>query len=75
MLLYHGDNTEVVKKNKMPENLSSVIAMITPGILRLLMENRKLDLRAAAELLYNSQLYKDFIQNNTLEKGASQCQY
>jgi len=32
--------------------------MITPGILRLLMENRKLNLEEASELLYNSYLYK-----------------
>ena len=50
----------------MEKNISSVIAMITPGILRLLMENRKLDLRAAAELLYNSQLYKD-LENESLK--------
>jgi len=66
MLLYHGNNMETVKKIKIPEGISSVIAIITPGILRLLMENRKLDLREAAELLYNSQLYKD-LENESLK--------
>jgi hypothetical protein len=32
--------------------------MITPGILNLLMKNRELSLADAAELLYNSELYK-----------------
>jgi hypothetical protein len=38
-------------------NISPVLAVITPGILRLLMENRGLELPAAAALLYGSQLY------------------
>ena len=41
----------------MEKDISPVIAMITPGILRLLMENRKLGLEEAASLLYNSLLY------------------
>ncbi len=39
-------------------NISPVIAMITPGILTLLMENRAVNLEEASSLLYNSQLYK-----------------
>jgi hypothetical protein len=42
----------------MDKNISSVIAMITPGIINLLMENRGLNLEEASDLLYNSQLYK-----------------
>ena len=42
----------------MDKNISPVIAMITPGVLCLLMENRGLKLEEAADLLYNSQLYK-----------------
>ena len=42
----------------MAKNISPVIAMITPGIINLLMENRRLDLENAAAVLYNSQLYK-----------------
>ena len=38
--------------------ISSVIAMITPGILHLLIENRGLTLKKASETLYNSELYK-----------------
>ena len=38
-------------------NISPVVAMITPGILSLLMENRTLNLEEASFLLYNSQLY------------------
>ena len=39
-------------------NISPVIAMITPGIISLLMENRGMNLEEASSLLYNSQLYK-----------------
>ena len=42
----------------MDKNISPVIAMITPGILRLLMETRGLDVEEAAGILYNSRLYK-----------------
>ncbi|MDR1192702.1 MAG: hypothetical protein LBK98_00800 [Peptococcaceae bacterium] len=42
----------------MDNNISPVIAMITPGIVNLLMENRRLSLEEASALLYNSQLYK-----------------
>ena len=40
------------------KNISSVIAIITPGIIELLMEKQKLNLDDASKLLYNSQLYK-----------------
>jgi hypothetical protein len=42
----------------MEKNISSVIAMITPGITNLLMGNRGLSVTEASDLLYNSQLYK-----------------
>lgn len=42
----------------MDKSISPVIAMITPGILNLLMENRGLSLEEASGLLYNSQLYR-----------------
>jgi hypothetical protein len=42
----------------MDNSISPVIAMITPGIANLLMENRNLSLEGASDLLYNSQLYK-----------------
>ena len=42
----------------MNESISSVIAMITPGILNLLIENRNINLEEASMLLYSSQLYK-----------------
>jgi len=42
----------------MNESISSVVAMITPGILNLLIENRNINLEEASTLLYNSQLYK-----------------
>jgi len=45
-----------MSKNK--NSISSVIAMLTPGILELLMKNRNLGLLEASDLLYNSQLYK-----------------
>lgn len=41
----------------MDKNISSVIAMITPGIINLLIENRALSLEEAAHVLYNSRLY------------------
>jgi len=40
------------------KSISPVIAMITPGIIGLLMENRGLGLEDACDVLYNSQLYK-----------------
>ena len=42
----------------MANSISSVIAMITPGIISLLMEKRGLSLEDASGILYNSQLYK-----------------
>ncbi|MCL2244652.1 MAG: hypothetical protein FWC03_09340 [Treponema sp.] len=39
------------------KNISPVIAIITPGIIRMIIENKKLDLIDASELLYNSRLY------------------
>ena len=40
------------------KNISSVIAMITPGIINLLIINKKIDLKHASDILYNSELYK-----------------
>jgi hypothetical protein len=40
------------------DNVYSVIAIITPGILDLLMKNRGVSLEEASALLYNSDLYK-----------------
>jgi len=42
----------------MDKSISPVIAMITPGIITLLMDNRGLSLVEATDVLYNSQLYK-----------------
>ena len=42
----------------MDKSISPVIAMITPGIINLLMENRGLSLEDASDVLYNSLLYK-----------------
>ena len=41
----------------MDKSISPIIAMITPGILDLLMQSRKIELEEAASLLYNSELY------------------
>jgi hypothetical protein len=49
----------------MVKNISPVIAMITPGILNLLMENRKLSLEDAASLLYGTELYKTLEDEET----------
>ncbi|MDR3296065.1 MAG: hypothetical protein LBT26_09610 [Clostridiales Family XIII bacterium] len=40
------------------KNVSAVIALITPGIISLLMEKRDLSLERATGILYNSQLYR-----------------
>jgi hypothetical protein len=42
----------------MDKSISPVVAMITPGILSLLMENRGLSLEDASDILYNSELYR-----------------
>ena len=39
------------------DNLGSVLAFITPGIIQLLVDNRGITSKAAAILLYNSRLY------------------
>ncbi|MCL2280227.1 MAG: hypothetical protein FWC20_12610 [Oscillospiraceae bacterium] len=49
----------------MDKSISSVIAMITPGILNLLMENRSLKLSEASDLLYRSQVYKKLENEKT----------
>jgi len=46
-------------------SISPVIAMITPGILELLMKNRNIDLMEASSLLYSSQLYIDLEDEKT----------
>jgi len=42
----------------MAKNISAVIAMITPGIINLLMEKRGFSVLEASNTLYNSELYK-----------------
>jgi hypothetical protein len=42
----------------MNKNISPVVAMITPGIIKLLIENRGLSLEEASGTLYNSKLYE-----------------
>ena len=42
----------------MKKNISTLIAMIAPGVLGLLMERRGLSLNEASDIFYNSQLYK-----------------
>ena len=49
----------------MRKNISPVIAMITPGIITLLMENRGLTIEDASETLYNSELYKTLEDEGT----------
>jgi len=41
----------------MDKSIAPVIAMITPGILNLIIENRKVSLEDASDMLYNSKLY------------------
>ncbi|MCL2045259.1 MAG: hypothetical protein FWG88_02595 [Oscillospiraceae bacterium] len=40
------------------ENVNVVLTLITPGIIQMLMNNRKITAEAASMLLYNSRLYK-----------------
>ena len=49
----------------MNKSISPVIAMITPGIISLLMENRNINLEEAASILYNSQLYESLEDEKT----------
>jgi len=49
----------------MDKSISPIIAMITPGVLRLLMDNRRMSLSEASETLYNSQLYSDLENEST----------
>ena len=65
MFQYYGDNTEVLARIDTNENISPVIAIITPGILRLLVEQRGLALEDAASLLYNSRLYQTLEDEET----------
>ena len=42
----------------MNHNISPVIAVITPGIIKLLMERKAMSIVEASDTLYNSRLYK-----------------
>jgi len=46
-------------------NIYALIALVTPGILRLLMDARGIDEKAAASLLYNSHLYSKLEDGET----------
>jgi hypothetical protein len=47
------------------ENVYSVIALTTPGIIELLMKNRGICQEDAAKLLYNSELYRTLEDEET----------
>ena len=49
----------------MGKSISPVIALITPGIITLLMDNRGLSLIEATGILYNSQLYMELEDEET----------
>jgi len=49
----------------MEKSISPVIAMITPGIINLLMENRRISLGEASDVLYNSRLYSELEDEKT----------
>ena len=49
----------------MSDSISSVIAMITPGILSLLMVNKGVTLEEASDMLYHSQLYASLEDEKT----------
>ena len=47
------------------ENLNVVLTFITPGIIQLLMDNRRITAEAASILLYNSRLYRLLEEEDT----------
>lgn len=49
----------------MDKSISPVIAVITPGIINLLVEHHHLSIEEAASILYNSRLYKDLEDEET----------
>ncbi|MCL2067082.1 MAG: hypothetical protein FWG99_06420 [Treponema sp.] len=49
----------------MDKNISPIIAVITPGIIQLLMENRRLSLQEASDILYSSLIYKTLEDEET----------
>jgi len=57
MNLYHGSIVEVRNLRVTQDNVYSIIAMLAPGILQRLMDERNIDEKEAGSLLYNSELY------------------
>jgi hypothetical protein len=55
----------------MDKNISPVIAMITPGIIGLLMENRGMSLEEASDALCNSELYEALEDEETKVRRLS----
>jgi len=49
----------------MEKSIAPVIAMITPGILNLIIKNQRVSLEDASNILYNSQLYSFLEDENT----------
>ena len=47
------------------ENVHTVLTFITPGIIDLLMKNRKISEADAADILYNSRLYQTLEDEKT----------
>ena len=47
------------------KSISTVIAMITPGIIKLLIQNRNINLEEASEILYNSKIYETLEDEET----------
>jgi hypothetical protein len=48
------------------EGIYAVIAIITPGIIDLIMEKRGLNLERASDILYNSRLYEVLEDEETM---------
>ena len=49
----------------MGKNISPIVAVVAPGIIQLMMESRGISIEDAADLLYNSRLYKDLEDEKT----------
>jgi hypothetical protein len=70
MNLYHGSTTKI--KNPQitvhrvtQDNVYSMLALLVPGILQRLIDERNINENEAANLLYNSELYEKLEIENT----------
>jgi len=70
MNLYHGSiaevkNPQIIVHKVTQDNVYSMLALLVPGILQRLIDERNINENEAANLLYNSELYKKLENENT----------